>query len=120
MNEISVADYQSIEKPVIHRREDDFFLHGTELAVRAAIEALACHSSVKRDPTPVYTAISAGDRVEHTADQSFFFIQKADELTTIKIRIKEKGTFFFSVAFREMEDSLHRPTGSGELLSSDF
>ena len=120
MNEVSVADYQSIKKPIIHRREDDFFLHCTEFAVRAAIEALACHGSVKREPTPVCTIISAGERVEHTADQSFSFVQKADELTTIKIRIKEQGSFLFSVSFREMEDSFHRPTGSGELLTSDF
>jgi hypothetical protein len=55
--------------------------------------------------------------VEHAADQGFFFIQKADELTRIELRIKELGCFFFSVALGEIEDSFHRPPGSGELLS---
>jgi hypothetical protein len=73
---------------------------------------------MKRETTPVCTTISAGKGVEHAPDQGFFFIQKADELTRIELRIKELGFFFFSVALREIEDSFHRPPGTGELLSS--
>jgi hypothetical protein len=73
---------------------------------------------MKRETTPVCTTISAGKGVEHAADQGFFFIQKADELTRIELRIKELGFFFFSVAFGEIEDGFRRPPGSGEFLSS--
>ena len=89
MNEVCVANQQTIEEPVIHCGEDNLFLERTQLPVRAAVEALARHSSVKREAAPVCTTIPAGEGVEHAAHQGFFFIQEADELTRIKLGINK-------------------------------
>lgn len=118
MNEVCVADQQTIKEPVIHCGEDNLFLERAQLPVTAAEEALTRHSSVKREAAPVCTTISAGEGVEHAAHQGFFCIQEADELTRIKLGINKLGFFFFSVVLRKRENPFHRPSGSGELLSS--
>ena len=118
MKEVCVTDEQTIKEPVIHRGEDNLFLDRAQLPVTAAKEALTCHSSVKREAAPVGITISAGEGVEHAAHQGLFFIQKADELTRIKIGINKLVFFFFSVVLRKRENPFHRPSGSGELLSS--
>ena len=120
MNEVNVADQRSVKIPVIHCGEDDFFWKWAQLPVRAAVKALARHSSVKREAAPVCATISTGKGVEHAPHQGFLFIQEADELTRIEVRIKELGFFSQPVAFGEMGNSFHRSLGSGELLSSGF
>ena len=118
MNEVCVANEQTIEEPVIHCGEDNLFLERAQLPVTAAEEALTCHTPVKREAAPVSTTISADEGVEHAAHQGLFFIQEADELTRIKLGINKLEFFFFSVVLRKRKNPFHRPSGSSELLSS--